>query len=862
VTRPTNGFKPEASCLASGFLLADIPAGASGGVESVWQEAVFHAKFHFTDMTRDCPKRPTSVRYERAFFFWVAALAVVLFILLHESIFGGKGLVPADGVLYYPPWNGTTHLSNYSLTDQYRNFIPQHQFVHQRILEGDFPLWNPHLGCGMPNLGSMQGALLFPIQLLLSPLDPFQASGPAAFLKLFLAGAFTMLYLRRLGGSPAGAFLSGLVFSLCGFMIVWLGHPHVNCAMWLPLLLYFVEKTFISAPGQTINPLAAPALRAWIGLAMTFGAMLLGGHPPTAVHLMIVVVVYFMFRLGGYHGGKPTLHAGLLICSLAAGLLLAAPQILPYLEYYRQSSSGLASVALHRWASHLTPNTLIHFLLPHVLGNPVVGFEDLPESLGVGKLDNFNERIGYVGILPLFLGLCAVTCRRCKFTLFFLSTMLASLLVIYGVPPIPALMRLLPVLCDINHTRLLLYVGFSAAVLAGLGWDALNRMDNRRQALRVAVGFWTAVGVALLWFWCIIGPGFHGLDQPHRTFLARQFVILAGGLIATGIVALRPARWGRWVPGVVCLGWTAIDLLCFGMGYNPAIPRNGYYPSTPAIEWLKKDPSIFRVLGSGIVLVPNTAEIYGLSDARGYDFMSVRRYEELITGNAGDFFFYWAASDLPKPFPLLNVKYVLASRKDALTSGLFEPVYSDEIIIYRYKACRERVLLVFDYQVDRDPASVLARVRSGTFDPGQVLLLEEEPERTEISGRTKTAMADLETSVCITSYEPDEVRIEAFLPRPGFLLLLDTYFPGWTANVNGWPTKIYRADYNFRAVSLPAGKAKVRFSYRPDSFRLGVALSLASLLALGAIWFWARNRSSYSQTVEPGPGPGTLPKGR
>ena len=139
--------------------------------------------------------------------------------------------------------------------------IPQHEFVHQQILRGHFPLWNPHLDSGKPNLGSIQGALLFPINLLLMPLDPFYASGLAAFLKLFLAGVFTMLYLRRLGVSPAAAFLSGLVFSLCGFMIVWLGHPHVNCAMWLPCCFTSSKSRSSSHPAR---PRTSSRLRACV----------------------------------------------------------------------------------------------------------------------------------------------------------------------------------------------------------------------------------------------------------------------------------------------------------------------------------------------------------------------------------------------------------------------------------------------------------------------------------------------------------------------------------------------------------------------------------------------------------------------
>jgi uncharacterized membrane protein YfhO len=107
---------------------------------------------------------------------------------------------------------------------------------------------------------------------------------------------------------------------------------------------------------------------------------------------------------------------------------------------------------------------------------------------------------------------------------------------------------------------------------------------------------------------------------------------------------------------------------------------------------------------------------------------------------------------------------------------------------------------------------------------------------------TNMAETNTEVSVGFTSYQADEVGVKASLPRPGFLLLLDTYFPGWMATVNGQPTKIYRADYNFRAVPLPAGTSTVHFFYRPTSLRLGLALSAAGWLALVGAWFWSRKR--------------------
>jgi len=745
----------------------------------------------------------------------------------------GKGLVPADGILRAAPWRMLfdPKPSNYLLGDQYDSFIPQHQFVQRRILAGDFPLWNPHLGCGMPNLAAIQGALLFPIQLILSPVHPFYASGIAAFIKLLLTGIFTILYARCLGVSHAAALLSGLVFSLCGFMIVWLGHPHVNCAIWLPLLLYFLERQFK-------EPSAARALRSWAGFALAYGFMLLGGHPPTVIHLTVGIFVYFLFRLASNRGRSAMRRSGLFLCSLAAGALLAAPQIIPYLEYYRESSTIEASAAQARWSIHLSPKTLIHVLLPHASGSPAAGFEDLQVPLGLQAKDNFNERTGYVGIVPLFLALVAVACRRCRFSYFFLAAVTLSLLVVYGAPPLPMLIKMLPVLNSVNHVRLWLFAEFGLAVLAGLGLDVLSRIENRRRTAFLAAGFSIASVAGILWFSRILAPKLATLPEPARDFLLQQLVVFGCGLLALAVAAFRPVGLKPRFALAVCIGWTAFDLLWFGMGYNPAIPLERYYPQTPAIEFLQKESSLSRILGAGSTLEPNTAAVYGLDDVRGSDFITVRRYEELITGKAGDFLFYGSAPEQPVALPLLNTKFLLLPEPADLNPDQFELVYSNEIAIYRFRQCLERALVVFDHEVVPDPSVILARVRTEGFDPRRSLLLEENPDRDPVP--TGTGIPGKDATVRITRYQPDEVVIEASMPKPGFLLLLDTYFPGWKASVDGRRTRIYRADYNFRAVALPPGRSTVRFVYRPDSLLIGCAMSAASLVLLCTAWFWAR----------------------
>jgi hypothetical protein len=765
------------------------------------------------------PKSGARLLLERDL-FWVALLAAILAFLLHESLFEGKGLSPSSAILVWKPWHEKVEPRNELLNDQSRTFLPTAEFVHQ---QKSLPLWNPGICCGTPNLGAIQGALLFPIRLLLSWLDPFSASGPAAFLKLFFAGWFTFLYLRALEVSRPGAFLAGLVFSLSGFMIVWLGHPHVNSAMWLPLFLYLIEKSF-RQPIRNLMP--------WIGFALAYGTMILGGHPPTVIHVTIAITLYFIFRLTAPGRTQAFTRCVLLAGATGVGLLLAAPQILPFMEYYRNSSCELASVSLSRWGEHLAYPALIHFLLPNGMGNPAAGFEDLPNLLGWPEPNNFNERTGYIGIVPLFIAICAVAFRRCRTTKFYLWSLVASMLVVCGVPPFPALLHLLPVLRDVNEMRLFLLVGFSVAVLAGLGWDQFMKRRTDRLARIVAGGFVLVVGLALAWFWFVTHEKYGALDSAHRAFLFKQFGILAVGVAIVVLAVFWPSGKNKWIVAVCCLAWTAIDLLCFARGYNPAISREFYYPRTPGIEWLQSDPSVFRVFGKGSVFLANCPEVFGLSDVRGCDFMSVRRYEELITGQAGSFFFYHDPKGFPNTYPLLDAKYFLTDAEGRLNPALFELVYSKDMTIYQYKKCLGRALLVFDCEVDPDPAIVLDRVSSGNFDPRRQLLLEEQPPPAlPVSGSAET------NAVQITSYQPDDVTIETSASRPGFLLLLDTYFPGWKATVNGSPAPILRADYNFRAVPIPAGQSTVLFSYRPESFRVGLILCGAGALILAVAGF-------------------------
>jgi uncharacterized membrane protein YfhO len=86
--------------------------------------------------------------------------------------------------------------------------------------------------------------------------------------------------------------------------------------------------------------------------------------------------------------------------------------------------------------------------------------------------------------------------------------------------------------------------------------------------------------------------------------------------------------------------------------------------------------------------------------------------------------------------------------------------------------------------------------------------------------------------------DPDRVVVQVESDGPAWLVVSDTWYPGWEARLDGDPVSIWRGDYLFRAVPVPAGTHIVEFVYRPVSFLTGVLLAGAAIVLLvWAIWF-------------------------
>jgi hypothetical protein len=114
------------------------------------------------------------------------------------------------------------------------------------------------------------------------------------------------------------------------------------------------------------------------------------------------------------------------------------------------------------------------------------------------------------------------------------------------------------------------------------------------------------------------------------------------------------------------------------------------------------------------------------------------------------------------------------------------------------------------------------------FDPQREIVVESTPETTLPEPAGEATGTGFEASARIVIDEPERIEIEAEANTPAYLLLTDTYYPGWRAWVDDVETPILRANYISRAVPIAAGRSRVVFDYAPTNFKAGLIISAMS----------------------------------
>jgi hypothetical protein len=151
-----------------------------------------------------------------------------------------------------------------------------------------------------------------------------------------------------------------------------------------------------------------------------------------------------------------------------------------------------------------------------------------------------------------------------------------------------------------------------------------------------------------------------------------------------------------------------------------------------------------------------------------------------------------------------------------------------DLLVYRNREALPRAWVAHEAVTARDPEDELAQLKRATREElGRKVWLRSDAGSYRGGGAVGTG----EDRAVMVSRRPGEEVYEVESRGPGLLLIADQYYPGWRASVRGHEAAVLRADHCLRAVPVPEGKSTVKLAFVPASFRVGLSLSLVTLLA-------------------------------
>lgn len=757
---------------------------------------------------------------------------------------------------------------------------PLKRLATEAYARGEWPLWNPYVQLGQPLLANPNAMAVYPTQLLFQLL-PFEVAFELHFvLHCFLAGAATFYLARRLEFSRQAAFLSAIAYNFCGTTLSFLNVFNIlPLVAFLPLLALVLMGCL-----EKFSPLR---LAVASGVTAAFCVLL---EPLSTLATALFLLPFLAATYWTAPAPKlPPLRAAALLALVGfSGVLLASIQILPALELLKHSGrqGGLDFSSVSYWS--VTPGSLWQAILPRPFGD----WFRLTTSHYWGA-PFFEGREPYLfsyywGLLLLSIAWCGVVLAQKRW--------LAVLLAIVGVLSVLLAMgRHAPVLQWLFNSvplfrygrypvKYLFVASFCFALLAGLGLDGLNKLRVSWPSCQV----WKKIALLILPL-CFLGilattvllgfsadrwlAGKSAEDVVPLSYRGLQLDVKAGairdglshvrihGLVALLCAALLTTRIRIQVLRTTLVCLILLDLVSSNLWINPVTGSN-LYDTAPAASYLKeaeKHRGLFRIYALQQEDVSKHPHILGKSDSVAWAalFRKLTLFP-LLAAKDGLQYASFIPIDKLETLPSqmiyaeleeaktlderirflagLNVGYVAAYQEinspDVSLEATFDLNSREVLRLYRVHNRLERAVWV-------DPLSA----RSEGFRFQKALSISDRG-----AAQPSSEAAESDSTIHLRQYAPSRVTLDTSLDRKGLLVLLDSYYPGWKADVDGEATEVKNANYVYRAVEVPAGQHQVTFHYDPDSFRRGLLISsIAAVawtvaLAVCGLRFLARRR--------------------
>ena len=702
-------------------------------------------------------------------------------------------------------------------TFEYRDFgifsYPNAYYFRECFWRGELPLWNPLNSCGVPFLAQWNSQVLYPPALfyLLFPLS--WSLGVFCLLHLFWGGLGMFLLAQAWVQNRRAAAFAGIAFAFNGVMLCSLVWPATVAGLgWMPWVVWLAGRAGREG-GRTIV------------LASLAGAMQMLSGATEAV-LLAWVLVAGLAVLDFFHGDirrrKLVLRLGAVV-ALVSGL--SAAQLLPFfdlLDYSRRQQDISAAVwpmPAAGWANYFAP-------LFHCRSIQGVFMQD-----GQGWINSY-----YAGVATVVLALLALwRVRRAQVWLLAALVLLCGLLAVGGATPVYGwLAGHVSVIGLLRFpVKFLILPSLLLPLLAAfaLSNKALAAGKANRASLLLVGGAALAATLGIAgWTWRFEPPG------GDRTAALSNGATRAVFLIAILSAWVWPEKITRATPRRLCqllpllLLWLDLD---WQMPPPPTVGRPIYQPNLPRSSPLPPP-------AAGRVLVPadvrDTFYRSFLPDA-ATDYLG-RRFAlaancNLLDGIAKcDGFFPLYLSDHAALFyNFFDDRHPAAPLLDFLgVAGILQN--RDSRLEWVPRTNSLPLLTAGQKPQFADDFTTLAALTNANFQPRREVFL---PLEAKPFITASNAAAARLSSV---HYAAQHIEAEVEAPAATVVVAAQTYYHPWHAYVDGEPVRLWRANYSFQALAVPAGRHQVRLVYEDRRFQAGAAISVAALIGCIFYFVW------------------------
>jgi hypothetical protein len=758
-----------------------------------------------------------------------------MFIKSEKTVLGSVMILLA--VLTYWTIFFSSRLPGGDMSDTVSQGYPFFSYTESRISQGELPLWNPYILCGIPFYESFSSPVFYPLRGL--PILLFGSEAAVRFLfpvHLVLAGIFAWMFLKSTGVSRWGALVGASAYASGSWAntLFYAGHgSKIICWAWLPLLMWSVVKWSQSRDTRYIA----------LG-AIAVGMQGLASHPQMILYSAGIAFVLAVFMWKKPLAGSIAGNLGGLAAIILLGGALAAVQLYPGYRFSSHTSRG-EDLSLETASSFsLAPEESLTMMLPGMFGMRH-GFTD---SM-VGGIPVYFGRMGlrlsseFIGVAYFVLGLAGLILGKNRKTKAALVTLvIVGTVVSWGgyTPVFSVLYRVIPIFRKLRAPHMAAFVTTSCVALAsGMGFDALFTAKQGSKLKKAKIFLAAASGLFLV-FLLVAGPVSQALQSSwwtrngvsdlsgFGTVVARRASLLSAdflrGFLVTGLVSAMAFSAGKyrcrpWVFAVLILVISSVELVPFNRSfqvYLPATTIESLYPDAPLLREMAGDG---RVFPGGNDLIPlEIRSVYGYHAAKP---AATDRLMALVR--------------TASPWVLRQTGMTAyAASEGAATWEQFRPVLAEGIPGYPENPMPRA--FIPESVVPGSVEQGYEAVESGLVPESVSIVTDAAVELTGVTG-TADILIDL----------PELVQIETSSSADGFLVLADSWYPEWKVTVDGNPVSLYRANGWMRGVEIPQGRHTVEFAYSNGNVVLGGIISTSALLFIVILFLFSvirRKRSN------------------